>query len=428
MPGALPGQETGSLDPQEVRQLIEQNRQLQAQIKAQQQTIEELKSKMTAIDQANVRNQDDLQSLRDRIDGGAGPEAKPASIGQAIRISGEIGFAFFASGHDGPFANNEFRVDDAKIFLEAPIWKNVFLHSELQLQTREAPDNNFHLGEIYADFENISGQWGEDRLLNVRVGRMYSPFGEEYQNRGIMANPLVSHSVSDIWDIDEGIEIYGQAANASYFLAVQDGGINALRNFHTDKSVALRIACDPSDWLHLSASAMRTGHLGVSDSLSALWFGNGFFRALGPAGTTSGFWADLVEMDGAVKWAGGHVKAAGGLVRFDDNNRAGGDARHMAYYYTEAMQTIADRLYGAVRFSGLRVPGGYPVAGQGTMGEYFFGNVLTMALYRLSMGFGYQFGPPLVLKMDFSPEWGRTSTGENRSEENLFSAELGMKF
>ena len=167
-----------------------------------------------------------------------------------------------------------------------------------------------------------------------------------------MDDPLISHSVSDIWGMDQGVEIYGQVGKFSYFTAVQDGGINTLQNFHSDKSVAGRIAYDPAGWLHLSASAMETGHLNVAgDTISAVWFANGFFRAIGPAATTSGFWADLAEVDATVRWTGGQVKASGDLVEVEDNNTVRDDTRHLSYFSVEATQTLADRLYGAVRFS-----------------------------------------------------------------------------
>ena len=81
-----------------------------------------------------------------------------------------------------------------------------------------------------------------------------------------------------------------------------------------------------------------------------------------------------------------------------------------------------------MRFSQVHAPGGYPLVGPGTMAEYFFSKVLTTDLYRLSAGLGYQFAPSVLLKMEFSPEWGTTTTGEHRNEENLFSTELGVKF
>ena len=415
-----------AVDAAEVRQLIEENHRLQAQVAEEAKTIEALRQRVEAIDQTGVKNREDLASLRSQISGDSSGGAPKAAAGeQAVRISAEVGFAFFMSGSDGNFANGEFRVDDAKVFLEAPVWKNVFFHSELDLITREASDNGFHLGEIYADVEDLPGG------LSLRFGRTYTPFGEEYQERGVLENDLISHSVADIWGMDEGLEVFGQTGQWSYIAAVQDGGINTLRNFHPNKSVAGRLGFDPAKWLHLSASAMRTGRLSTSgDQLSALWFGNGFFHALGSTATTQYFWADLFELDGTVRWKTGHIEAMAGAVRFDDNNATLGakDARHMTYYSVEARQNLTDPLYAAVRYSTVRVPGGYMLEGQGTAAEYFFSGTSSRDLSRVSAGLGYQFGPPLVLKVEFSPEWGQTTKGANRNEENLFSTELGLKF
>ena len=38
---------------------------------------------------------------------------------------------------------------------------------------------------------------------------MNLPFGEEYQVRNAIDNPLVTHSLSDVWGIDEGVQVYG---------------------------------------------------------------------------------------------------------------------------------------------------------------------------------------------------------------------------
>lgn len=424
-PAAAWAQGADAIDPAEIRQLIEQNRRLQAEVASQQRTIEDLRSRVNAIEQASTNNQRELQNLEDQAAPVPASEPPPVadSPGQAVRISAETGFAFFASGSDGLYANGEFKIDDAKVFLEAPISKDLYFHAELDLQTRESEDNNFHLGEIYAEYELPDGSF------NLRVGRMYIPFGEEYQVRGVMDNPLVSHSLSDLWGMDEGVEIFGSLGKFSYFGAVQDGGINTLRNYHSDKSVALRAGYDPTSRAHFSASAMRTGHLNPTlDELSALWFGNGFFRALGPNATTTEFWANLAELDGSVHWRDGHLKAAGGLVQFDDNNPAANDTRHLSYYYIEGVQHLSDPLYGAVRFSQINAPGGYPIAGQGSMSEYFFTNIMTSSISRVTVGLGYSFSAPTLLKIEYSPEWGNTTTGEHRDEENLFSTELAVKF
>ena len=427
---ALPAQESAGVISQQIQALMDQNRQLQQEVAAQQQAIEALRTKLASVGQATAQQGQELQNLQTQAASAPVPEEKPAppALSQ-IHLSGEVGLAFFDSGSDGPYNNGEFRVDDAKVFLEAPVWENVYFHSELDLITREAADEDLHFGELFAEAENLPGPWSDGATLNLRVGRMYIPFGEEYQDRGIMEDPLISHSVSDLWGMDEGVEAYGRVGALSYFTAIQDGGIETYRNFHDDKSVAGRLGYEPASWLHLSGSAMRTGELSPGqDELSALWFGNGFFASIGPAATTTQFEAELFELDAAAQWRQGHLKLDGGYIHYGDNNPKADDRRRLSYYAAELVQNLTDRLYGAVRFCGVSAPRGYPLVGQANAGEYFFSGLQTTDLERLSVGLGYQFGPPLVFKLEYSAESGHTVTGESRDREDLFSSELGLKF
>lgn len=412
--------------------LIQQNQSLQQQLQAQQQTIDALNARLTGLDQATARQEQELQSLRNRLGEtapAASASAAPASAVGEIRISGEAGMGLFNSGSRGEYPNADFRLDEARIFIDASAWKNAFLFTEIDLRTREADDDGVYIGELYAGFENISGSWGADDLLSARVGRFYIPFGEEYQKRMVLDDPLVSHSVTDIWGLDQGVEIYGKDGPFSYVGAIQDGGGNSLHNFEPDKSLIGRIGYDPTGWLHFSASAMRTGRLSAAgDQVSALWFTNGFFHALGPAATTNEFDATLGELDGAAQWASGSVAAAGGVANFDDSNPAGGDSRHMTYYYVEGTQQLLGQLLAAARFSHVNAPGGYPLVGQGNISTFLFGPLRTTSLSRLSLGLDYRFGPPLVLKVEYSPEWGHTLEGTSRNNEDILSTELGVKF
>ncbi len=418
--------------------IIEQNRQLQEQVKAQQKTIEALNARMEEIRRASERQDRQLQTLQERTDAAAPAErAVPveSSRDHEVRIAGESGLAFFSSGSHGQWPNSEFRVDDTTITVEAPVWQNVYFFTELKLLQREANAANFQFGELYVEFEGLGRPWGQPEALNLRAGSINTPFGEEYLLRGPIENPLISHSLSDIWGPDEGAELYGKLGSWSYVVAVQNGGISQLRDFNSDKTFAARLGWDPLAWLHLSASAMRTGKLATvspvtntGDGVSSIWFANAFFRALGPASRTQNFWANLYEADAVAQWSGGRVAAALGQVRFDDSDALVDDARRLRYGYLEAMQSLTEQLYGAARFSAIDAPGGYPLAGQGNPGEFFYRPSLTEELRRFSLGFGYRFGPPLVLKLEYSWEWGRMLNGATRDQENFLGAEIGLKF
>ena len=263
----------------------------------------------------------------------------------------------------------------------------------------------------------------------MRAGRINVPFGEEYQVRGPIANPLISHSLSDIWGCDEGVEIYGRVGPFDYVLAVQNGGVSRLRDFNADKAVVARIGGNPTSWLHLSASAMRTGELAtVADNLSEVWFGNGFFRALGTAKSTGRFWASLYQTDATARWATGRLGVSVGQARFDDSDTTADNARLMHFGYAEAVQTLAGPLFGALRYSQIRVARGYPLTGWGAPGTFFFRPSLTESLRRWSAGLGYRFGQPLVLKVEYTRESGRMVNGAARDQEDFLGGEIAIKF
>lgn len=416
----------------QLRKLAEQNLRLQEQVAAQQKTIDALAAKLAVIEKKDVRQERQLEQLQEQTSEQPVNLPSTSTAGKTaatLRLSGEAGLAFFRTGSAGSFPGSEFRLDEARLYVEAAVWKNVYLFSELDLITREASDEAFHLGEFYADIESVGAPAIPQGLVNLRMGRFNIPFGEEYMARSVMTNPLISHSVSDIWGYDEGLELFGSAGKFSYVVAVQNGGHSALHDFNTDKAVIARLGYEATRWLHLSASAMRTGELNAkNDSLSEVWFGGGFFRALGAAGTTQLFQAKLYEADARVHWSGGHVAGALGRADFEDDDTSRSNNREMNYYFIEGQQQMGDRFFGAVRYSEIDTPRGYPLVGWGKFGTYFFGNLLTERLQRVSLGFGYKIGPPIILKLEYSIERGRLTTGVRRDQEDFWGTELGLKF
>jgi FtsZ-binding cell division protein ZapB len=422
----LAAQDTGELK-KEIEELREQNRLLQQQLQQQRQMIDQLSSKVSGLVQTNQQSQADLRALKAGVENApALPEkAKGFSLGNVV-ISGEGAVGIFDSQSAGKYPNAAFRVDEARLFVDAPIWEDVYFYGEVDLQTREEPANDLgvYLGELYLQWENLGKYWNHDEMLNARLGQFYIPFGEEYQNRFAIDNALISHSLSDIWSLNAGLELYGAFNPLSYVVAVQDGGISTLTENEGDKSVAGRIGYDPKSWLHFSVSGMRTGHLSVAnDMISGEWFGGGFFTPLSPT-TSTIFQANMAEADAQAKWKGGYVRLAGGYADYDDNHPAGGDHRDIYYYYTEALQHVAPKFYAAARWSQIIVPGGYPIIADTDA----FPGLSTSDIWRLSLGLGYRFNDHLLLKVEYAFEQGRLSTGGFRDHENLFAAEAAFKF
>jgi hypothetical protein len=353
----------------------------------------------------------------------APPEKSQGFSMNNVVISGEGGVGFFETGKNGQFPNAAFRVDEARLFVDAPIWDDVFFYGEVDLMTREENDLGVYLGELYLQWEDLAKHWDLDQLVNVRAGQFYTPFGEEYQYRFAIDNPLISHSLSDLWGLSPGLELYGALKHLTYVAAVQDGGSSLLNDATADKSVAARIGYDPLSWLHFSVSGMRTGRLSVSqDVISAEWFADGFFTSIGSKGTTV-FQANLAELDVQGKWKTGYVRAAGGYAGYDDNDPAGDNHRDIYYYYLEMLQHLTGKFYGAARLSQIRVPEGYPIVGNTPTS-----GLPTSDLWRLSLGLGYQFNDHLVLKAEYSFERGRLSAGGDRDHENMVSMEVAYQF
>ncbi len=413
---------------EELRQLREQNSVLEKQLQNQQGLIEALSQRVGEIQKAGAKpeRESEPDDAARRGDDLATKASSPFTLGR-VNLSGEGGVAFFHTGPGGMFPNNEFRIDEARLFVEAPVVDNVYFFGEINLATREEQDLQLRLGELYLDIENVSQLWHTDHVLNVRAGRMYVPYGEEYLTRYAIDNPFISHSLSDLWGVDEGLELYGRAGKVSYAAAVQNGGIAETRDFTSDKSVAARIGFDPLDKLHLSISGMRTGELDVQqDQLSAMWFGNGFFRSLGSPATTR-FQANLVEGDIQVRLARGQLRAFGGTVHYQDNDPAGRNRRDVYYYSFEAVHDIIGKLYGGVRFSQILADQGFPIVGNGDFGDYFFGP-LTKDIWRLSLDVGYRWSQNLLLKAEYTFERGTTVDGDTRNSEDLFALEAAFRF
>lgn len=395
---------------EEVRLLREQNQTLQEQLKNQQRVIQKLQEKVDRLDS------------RSEEAGAASPATESRAAGSGIRLAAEISTAFFHGRSGTLFPNSEFRIDDARVSLEAPILNDVYFYGEMELLTRESADDAFHLGEFYVEFEELARSWGEKDLLNVRVGRVNIPFGEEYQVRRPMDNPLVSHSLADIWGIDEGLEVYGRKDRWSYVLAVQNGGHSALHDFHKDKSLTGRLSFQATDNLAVSASAMRTGRLTVpGDGISEVWLGNTWLVSIQPSPKVGWFEAQLFEGDARLRWKQGALALMYGAGFYDDIIGAADD-RTFRFGSAELTQDFTENVYGAARYSWINVANGYPLWGwAGT-------RAIVDRMTRTSVGLGYRMGRPLLLKLEYTWENSRAINGTVRGRTDMLSSELAVRF
>lgn len=411
---------------EQLQQLRRQNAALQEQLRRQQQTIEELGRRVEQSHPAAA------PATEPQLASASNAENEVVALTKAtagrIHLTGDGAVAFFTSQSRGQFPNSSFHVDEARILLEAPVWKDVYLFSELLLYEREVPKLNLRAGEFYLDAENLSRLWGHEGQLNLRAGRVNVPFGDEYLRRHPQENPLISHSLMDIWGVNEGVEAYGSLGRFSYVVAVQNGPVDQSTDFTGDKMITARISYEPTSWLHLSGSASRTGTIHVkSEKFSALWIGSGFIRSIGSPATTL-FQADLLQADAALHFSETTLRAAGGMLAYSDNDPFAGNDRQIVYYTLEAVQPIHEGFHAAVRWSQVFSSGGYTVPGIGNAAAYAFGSLLTSELHLLSLGFGYRWSPQLLFKVEYSIQSGETSTHTERDHENLFGATAAFTF
>ena len=229
----------------------------------------------------------------------------------------------------------------------------------------------------------------------------------------------------DFWGLNPGAELYGKLGKFSYVVAAQNGADGGGNGAGGDKSVAGRIGFDPDEHWHFSVSAMRTGNLEAGQD-SAMWFGSGFFRSVGSPGTTQ-FHVNAVEGDASARWKSGHVKAFGGVARYDDNDPTADNARDIYYYSAEVKQDLTKKFYAVSRWSQAYCHDGIPMVGYGDFGNYYFGP-LTDNLWRLSLGLGCKLSERLVLKVEYSFERGYESGGTKRDHEDFFGTQAAFKF
>jgi predicted porin len=160
--------------------------------------------------------------------------------------------------------------------------------------------------------------------------------------------------------------------------------------------------------------------------LSALWFGNGFFRSIGSPGTTR-FKANLVEGDVQAKLPFLQLKTAGGYINYSDNDPLGSNHRDVYYYYVEGLHDLTQKFYLVARWSQVFANNGFPIVGNGPMGTYLFGE-LTSDYWRLSLGAGYAFTKNLIVKAEYSFNQGVELDGTPRDQENLVAMEAAFAF
>ena len=137
----------------QLRLLQQQNEALQSQLRQQQELIESLRRDVTGIHQANEQRDAEMKKEKAIVAESESPDKSSGFALGKVHLSGEGGAGLFETGSHGQFPNSEFRLDEAKLFVDAQVWGDVYAFAEINLASREQPDVTLHLGEMYLDVE-----------------------------------------------------------------------------------------------------------------------------------------------------------------------------------------------------------------------------------------------------------------------------------
>src|ERR1700690_1079089 len=141
---------------QQLDLLSQQNALLQQQVQQQQKMIDVLSHRVSTVEQTSTQQVAQLDNLKtDVAEAQAAPKAGGFNLGK-VNLSGEGGVGVLSSQADGRYPNTDFRVVEARMYADAPIWEDVYFHGELDLATPENDGLEAELGKLYLYFENVS--------------------------------------------------------------------------------------------------------------------------------------------------------------------------------------------------------------------------------------------------------------------------------
>ncbi|MCZ6674468.1 MAG: hypothetical protein O7C75_16180 [Verrucomicrobia bacterium] len=190
------GSEQDQLIAEKLAALEKQNDLLMHLVENQQSEIDALRTRLDGVTTTTARQSEDIEELQvSSFDAPASP-ARP-SLGSSIHVSGEAGFAFHAGEANTNFPNEEFRMDEDGIFIDAQVAHSIYLFSEPKLLTRETDNPDLSIGELYLECGNFLAIGNWVRAVNLRLGKLDVPCGGEYQST-TLSNPQDStaHSLN----------------------------------------------------------------------------------------------------------------------------------------------------------------------------------------------------------------------------------------
>ena len=383
---------------------------------------------------------------------------------ERLRFSGSADLNYLQGNGDGLYEETSTQIYDARLFLDAnlgsdarvgdvTVYRDAGFTFEWNMVRLGRAMNN--IGDLYGDFRGLLGQ----EWMNLEVGRFQIPFGENYLRfgKGRPSDPFVALTASPPWFWDEGVKLWGKTANGhfGYVASVTDGEGGLNREKNASKQVTLKLTWDPSEWLHLSASALRTGTLGSDSSpaVASLWLGEAIPSAFGDGSSLPSFDHGEVIAPGPNKLRNVTVVGADAIFHFPDARLwlAGGKAgiashgasvydRDLIYWLAELvieLRMISPSLapmYLALRANGL---GTYD-NDEGYLLDFRYDDSLgynMRALDAYAVALGLPLGDRIVLKAQYALQNIALVHGiddaeilDNDEDANFFGMEIGVTF
>ncbi|MEX2208698.1 MAG: hypothetical protein WEF50_20985 [Myxococcota bacterium] len=413
-------------------------------------TVERLEHRINELESANASS-----SAR----GSAGDWS------ERVRLSGSAELDYLqGQGADyGLYDEGSTQIYDARVFIDAnlgsdarigesTVYRDAGFTFEWNLVRLGSVRNE--VGDLYVDLRGVGGRdW-----LNLEAGRFQIPFGENYLRfgRGRKADPFVALSAAPPWFWDEGVKLWGKSSNGrfGYIASVTDGegGINIENN--SSKQVTLKLSWDPSEWLHLSASALRTGKLGSDDepAVASVWLGEAYPKSFGLSSSAVNYDHGVALADGPNELSNITVIGADAVVNLPaariwlsagsaaiDSTGPGVYNRDLLYWLAEVvfqLRTITsalDPMYLAVRANGL---GTYD-KDEGYLLDFRYRDVgyNMRALDAYAVALGLPLGNHIVLKAQYAiqnMDLVRGITDQDirdaANDADFFGMEIGVHF
>jgi hypothetical protein len=293
------------------------------------------------------------------IDSNSGTGAGMKQWFDRIDLSGFVNAGYVKTGGNGNEPNGHFyageRLFGANLFIDANIDDGILAHNELLFYNQ-----TIDLDELYIEFKDPLKTGG---LLSLKVGRIDIPYGDEYLWQSAIDNPMILRTAEWPWGFSQGVEVFGHAEGWTWVSSVMDGlgfgggegGFPFDRDDSTGKMVNLKLNYDPTDWVHLSASAMDGG----PHASSAMILNGINIAPVGSAGGPSVLGISHNSMVDFQAWQ------ADARLRFGQTVQLRGDfgnvfindtdayARQLTYYYGEAKVNITPDFYLVGRYSAI---------------------------------------------------------------------------